>query len=158
MTLQLSGPLQALARALTDAVQAAARADAAAFDDATARLTRYDPDHVRRLLSAVLRPLLEQTHPDGVDGDDLVAVLEECSRATVTWWPRVEPVALAVVLTGAFGIQVAAREELPVRLEDADVTRHAVLLADHLLRSAARPLKPLLDNAFAEIAREDGFD
>ena len=158
MSLQLSGPLQALARALTDAVQAAARADAAAFDDATDRLARYDPDHVRRLLSAVLRPLLEQTHPDGVDGDDLAAVLEDCSRATLPWWPRVEPVALAVVLTGAFGIEVAAREELPVRLDDADVTRHAVLVTEHLLRAAGRPLKPLLDNAFVEIAREDGFD
>lgn len=158
MTVPLNGPLQALARALTDAVQAAARADAAGFDDAAGRLTRYDPDHVRRLLSAVLRPLLEQAHPDGVDGDDLAAVLEDCSRATLPWWPRVEPVALAVVLTGAFGIQVAAREELPVRLDDADVTRHAVLLADHLLRAAARPLRPLLDAAFAEIAREDGFD
>lgn len=155
---QLSGPLQALSRALTDAVQAAGRADAPAFDDATGRLTRYDPEHVRRLLSAVLRPLLEGGHPDGVDGDDLMAVLQDCSRATVTWWPRVEPVALAVVLTGAFGIQVATREELPVRLDDADVTRHAVLLADHLLRAARLPLRPLLDAAFAEIAREDGQD
>ncbi len=153
---ELTGPLLALSRAVTDAVAAAGRADAATFDDACARLTSgADPEHVRRLLGAVLRPLLEGMHPDGVDGDDLAAVLDECTREVLPWWPRVEPVALAVVLTGAFGIEVASREELPVRLDDADVVRHALLLTDHLLPRSGRPLRPVLDTAFVELARED---
>ncbi len=156
---QLTGPLLALSRAVTDAVSAAARADGPAFDDATdVLLRRSDADHLRRVLSGALRPLLEEAHPDGVDGDDLAAVLEDVARATAPWWPRVEPVALAVVLTGAFGVQVAALEELPVRLDDADVARHAVLLLDHLLRARGRPLRGVLEAAFVEIAREDGFD
>lgn len=157
--MELSGPLLALSRALTDAVGAAGRADAPAFDEATGRLvTGYDPEHVRRLLAGALRPVLEQAHPDGVDGDDLAALLEACAKATVGWWPRVEPVALAVVLTGAFGVQVATREELPVRVDDADVTRHAVLLLDHVLREHRLRLPPVLAAAFAEIAREDAED
>jgi hypothetical protein len=155
---ELSGPLLALSRALADAVQAAGRADAAAFDEATSRLGRFDGEHVRRLLGAVVRPLLESSNPDGVDGDDLLELLEDCARAALPWWPGVEPVALAVVLTGAFGIDVAPREELPVQLEDADVTQHAVLVVDHVLRASGRPLRPALDAAFAEIAREDGQD
>lgn len=157
--MELSGPLLALSRTVTDAVGAAARADAAAFDEATGRLVGgYDPEHVRRLLAGALRPVLEDAHPDGVDGDDLADVLEDCARDAVPWWPHVEPVALAVVLTGAFGVQVAARDELPVRVDDADVVRHAVLLLDHLLRAAGRPLAPVLAAAFAEIAREDTAD
>jgi hypothetical protein len=156
---ELSGPLLALSRTVTDAVAAAGQGDAALFEDATGRLvTAHDPGHGRRLLDGALRPLLEQLHPDGVDGDDLVAVLDGCTRATAPWWPRVEPVALAVVLTGAFGVDVAARDELPVPLDDADVARHAVLLLEHLLRGSGRPLRPVLEAAFAQIAREDAVE
>lgn len=155
---ELSGPLLALSRVLTDAVTATARADGPAFEDATVRLAAFDVDHVRRLLSGAVRPLLEEAHPDGVDGDDLAAVLDDVARATAPWWPKVEPVALAVVLTGAFGVHVAGRDELPVRLDDTDVTRHAVLLLDHLLRARGRPLRAVLDGAFLEIAREDAHD
>jgi hypothetical protein len=151
-----TGPLLALARAVTDAVDAAARADGPGFDAATRRLVeRHDAEHVRRLLAAAVRPLLEDAHPDGVDGDDLAAVLDGCAQGTAPWWPGVEPVALAVVLTGAFGVQVATREELPVRLDDADVVRHAVLLLDQLLRGAGRPLRPVLAAAFGRLAVED---
>jgi hypothetical protein len=156
---ELTGPLLALSRAVADAVAAADRADGPGFDEAVGRLvTAYDPAHVRRLLGGAVRPLLEDAHPDGVDGDDLAAVLDGCARATAPWWPRVEPVALAVVLTGAFGVMVGTREELPVRLDDADVARHAVLLLDHLLRGSGGSVRRVLEAAFAEIAREDAVE
>lgn len=149
----LSGAALALDRGLLAAVRAAQAHDVDEFATAVAHLATLDPHHVRRMLDAVVRPALEQQHPDGVDGDDLADLLE----ATVTgsaWAGAVDPLALAVVLTGAFGVVVATPEELPHPVPDAEITRHALLLLGHVL-PGPRHLRPALDAAWREVARAD---
>lgn len=157
----LGGAALRLDRAVTDAVGAATAQDGARLLDALARLEAADPEHVRRLLAAVVRPVLEDLHPDGVDGDDLADLIESVERDLGWFTPpggvTVDRLGLAVVLTGAFGIVVATRDELPRRVTDPEVTLHAVLLLGHLL-TGGRRLRPYLDRAWAEIAREDAQD
>jgi hypothetical protein len=77
----VSGPT-AIAQRITAAVDAA-RVGAAPFRDAVAALSTVDPSRIARLLGWVVRSLLEQRHPDGLDGEDLRAVLTRCAAA----WP-----------------------------------------------------------------------
>jgi hypothetical protein len=154
----LTGVPAMLDRWAVEAVEAAVAADEPRLALAVARADSVDGGHLRRLLVAVLRPVLEDLHPDGVDGDDLADLLDETVRETA-WTPGVDPLALAVVLTGAFGVTVAQREELPHPVSDVELVRHAVLLLGRLLCS--RPglrLRPLLDRAWTEIARADAQD
>ena len=56
------------------------------------------------VLGWVVRALLEEQHPDGLDGEDLRAVLSGCAKAAGAWESDVDPVVLLVVLTGALGL------------------------------------------------------
>jgi hypothetical protein len=152
----LPAPALQLDRAIVNAVTAAATTDVDAFAETCAVLDARGGDAARRVLSGVLRPVLETMHGDGVDGDDL-ADLIEATVAAQGWVVRLDPLALAVVLTGAFGIEIAAREELPHEVKDADVTRHAVLLVAHLVHGP-KDLRRWLDVAWSEIARQDTND
>jgi hypothetical protein len=79
-------PLPAAARAIadatTDAVSAARSHDLAGFDQATDRLAAAEPEQVRIALGGVVRALLEDLHPDGVAGDDLLELIKSCVRST----------------------------------------------------------------------------
>jgi hypothetical protein len=117
------------------------------------------------VLGGVARPLLERAHPDGVGGDDLADVLAGCVAATSTWWPQVDPLPVAVVLTGAFGVAVPTPEDLPKQPGRPDVVRAALALVAYLLARPGAPeggrsgrLAEHLDAAFTEIAREDAED
>ena len=154
----LSGAPAVVDRWAVEAVEAAVAADDSRLALAMARAQTLDGGHLRRLLSGLLRPVLEDLHPDGVDGDDLADLLDETVRETA-WAADVDPLALAVVLTGAFGVVVATREELPHPVTDLQLARHAVLLLGRVL--STRPgvrLRPYLDRAWSEIAREDAQD
>ncbi len=154
----LTGVPAVLDRWAVEAVGAVVAADGSRLALAMGRAQAMDVGQLRRLLAAVLRPVLEDLHPDGVDGDDLADLLDETVRETA-WAPGVDPLALAVVLTGAFGVAVAAREQLPHPVGDLEVVRHAILLLGRLL--SARPglrLRPYLDRAWSEIARADAQD
>ncbi len=147
-----SRPLPAVARelrtALREAVSAAQRQDADALAEAGARLDRADPEQVRLVMGHVVRELVERTHPDGVDADDLSALLQDVVRGA---GPHVDVVALVAVLTGAFGIHPDDDAHAPP--PPADVVRSAAVLAAHLLRG--RDVGPLLDAALAEVARAE---
>ncbi|MFN8082121.1 MAG: hypothetical protein U0Q19_21380 [Kineosporiaceae bacterium] len=148
----LSGPPAALDRVLTEAVTAVHADDEAADErlaDALGRLDRADPHHLHRLLTATVRPALEARHPDGVTGDDLEILLREVGHA--------DPTALAVVLTGAFGVVVEAGEVPELQLAPSEITRAAVVLLAHLVPTA-RDLRRVLDAAWSEIARADHQD
>jgi hypothetical protein len=146
---RLPEPARTLAASASGAVHAAAAGDSDAFEAATARLAAQDPEHVRVVLGAVVRSLLEQAHPDGVDGDDVAAVVERCARAAA-WCEGVDPEVLVLVLAGALGVH----EDEPRSLPPAALARHAALLGADLLTAApGGHLDGLLDAALAEVAR-----
>ena len=138
-------PVRALAAAVQDGVAAADRAEAAAFDEAAGRLAALDPALVAEVLGGVVRSVVEGSHPDGLDGEDLRAVLADCTRAA--GWADVAPGVLVVVLTGALGLSA---EDQPAAAPAA-VARHALLLVAHLTGST--PPTAALDAAVAELAR-----
>jgi hypothetical protein len=144
---------RALAGVVGGAVDAAASGDQEAFAMACARLSALDPEQVRRVLSAVLRPLLEDLHPDGVSADDLREAVAGCVVRVAGWTPSVDPQVLVVVVAGAFGIHPEEQERYDVA--DAQVARHACLLTAHLLAASGRGVGPYLRLALAELARAE---
>ena len=146
----LPAAVRAIAEAVSDAVDAAGSGDQEGFARAGARLSVIDPEQLRRVLSAVLRPLLEDLHPDGVSSDDLRDAVAGCAAAVATWAP-VDPQVLVVVVAGAFGIHPEEEERPDVA--PTEVARHACLLIAHLLAASDRRLDPYLRLGFTELER-----
>lgn len=145
--------VRVIAESVTAAVGAAQGGDGAGFADAVGRLSTVDPQRVAVVLGWVTRSLLEELHPDGMDGADLRAVLTDCATAAGAWESEVDPSVLLVVLTGALGL--SDPDEQPV-LPPAAVARNATLLLTHLL--GERSLTPYLDAAFAELERAETIE
>lgn len=143
---------RAIAVAADDAVAAALAQDAEAYPGAVERLAALDPERTGRVLGAVVRTLLEQGHPDGLDGDDVRAALEHAVR-TAGAWQDVDPQVMVVLLVGALGIH-ETDEDAPVAARA--LAQHAPLLIASLLRTD--PFSRYLELAFAEIARAEVQD
>ena len=139
-----------ISAAVVDGVAAARAADADAYEEAGGRLAAADPQRVALVLGGVVRSLLEDLHPDGMDGEDVRAVLERCTRSAAAWASAGDPQVLLVLLAGALG--VSDPDEQPPASPDA-LARNALLLTADLLGS--RPLEPYLVAAFAELARAE---
>lgn len=167
MASSIPGPARDLVRAVLHAVDAATTADAGAYDTATARLAAQPAGG--RLLGDLLRALLEDTHPDGLDADDITLVTGRCFRAAVTWLApeRVDVMMLLAVLAGALGIHEpgVTYQALDLPGPDDDTVPveppawpeygwHAPLLVADLLPFAPTTLTTYLEAAFAEYARE----
>jgi hypothetical protein len=150
---RLPEPARAIAAAAAQTVAAARIPDRAAFGDGAARLAALDRERVGRVLGGVVRMLLEELHPDGLTGDDARAVLENCVRSAVSWWPEVDGAVLVVVLTGALGVHQPDDEAPPVG--DRALAIHSTLLIGDLLDSVGRPLAGYLDIAFGDIRRDE---
>jgi hypothetical protein len=150
---------RAISAATSDAVAAARAGDVPAFDEAVGRLAAAEPEQVRVVLGVVVRSLLEDLHPDGVSGDDLLELIKSCARTSYAWYPGVDLGVLVVVLTGALGVHEPEQE--PRQFTPLDVARHAPLFIAELLTTgrpdpaAPRPLKPYFDAAFLEISRSE---
>ncbi len=136
----LPAAAQAIALATTDAVVAAGATDVASFDEAVTRLAAADAEQVRVVLGVVVRALLEDLHPDGVSGDDLLELIKSCARTAYGWYPRVELDVLVVVLTGALGVHEPELE--PRKFSPPDVARHAPLFVAELLSTGSAPGAP----------------
>ncbi|MFJ8581839.1 hypothetical protein [Micromonospora sp. NPDC093277] len=143
-----------IAGAATEAVAAARDRDAGAYGPAVDRLTAAD--RAGLVLGGVVRLLLEETHPDGLDGDDVRQVLERCVRSAAQWRPEVDPHVLLVLLAGALGVYDPGDDDAPP--DPAGIARHAPLLVADLLAAAGRPLEGYLTAAFAEVARTELHD
>jgi hypothetical protein len=143
--------LPALARpiaAATDAAVTAARHhDAEALTSAVGELAAQDQAPAGLILGTTVRLLLELSHPDGLDGDDIRAVLEQSVRSAAPWQPEVDPHVMLVLLAGALGVH---DDEEPAPKADA-LARHSALLIAHLL--GARELAEVLTLALGEIER-----
>jgi hypothetical protein len=101
----LPGP-RAIGTAITHAVDAATAGDPDAYDTATAEVAALPNPPAGIVLAAIIRTLLEEQHPDGLDSDDIQAVLARCYATTATWLPvaRVDIPTLVAVLASTLGI------------------------------------------------------
>jgi len=100
---------------------------------------------VQTVTGAVVRALLEHLHPDGLDGDDVAAVLRTVQGG--------EPALHLLVLTGSLGLLDV--DDQPPELTPAAATRSSVALISALLATAGSPLQPWLDAALAERRRAE---
>ena len=105
MWTEVPGP-RAIGTAITRAVDAAQVGNPDAFDTAVADLTAQPATATGAVLGALVRTLLEEQHPDGLDGDDIQAVLARCYGTTIGWLPpeRIDIPTLVAVVAGALGI------------------------------------------------------
>ena len=140
--------------AATDAVAAVRARDVEAYEAASVRLAGAERSGL--VLGAVVRLLLEQTHADGLDGDDVRQVLEHCVRSTAEWRPDVDPHVVLVLLAGALGVYDPGEDDSPP--DPAAIARHAPLLVADLLTATDRPLEGFLTAAFTEIERTERHD
>ena len=163
--------MRTLADAVGEAVRAAQDGETTRHGEAAARLALAEPEHVRLVLGAVVRALVEEVHPDGIDADDVREVVTDCLRGTAGWVPappEVDPFVLVVLVCGALGVHPddpppgAPADDGPPPFhraaEPAAVAAAATVLVAHLLRRSGRRLPPLLAAAFTEIARSEAQD
>lgn len=141
----LPAPARPIAAAVDAAVAAVREQDAEAFEAAADTLAGLDPAAVGLVLGTAIRLLLEASHPDGLDSDDVRAALERCVRGA-GWVPEVDPQVVLILLAGALGVH--PDDELPPPAP-AVLARHAALLfADQL---GPRPPGDILAAALTEI-------
>jgi hypothetical protein len=138
-----------IAAATTEAVDAAQRRDEEALTAAVDRLAGLDPTRTGLVLGTLVRLLLEDTHPDGLDGEAVRAVLERSVRSAAQWQPEVDPHVVLLLLAGALGVTEEDDQTAPPKLDV--LARHAALLTADLLGS--RPAPPFLNATFTEIER-----
>ena len=175
MASSIPGPAWNFVRTVARAVDTAIGGDdAAAYDRVTVQLATWPAGG--RVLGDLLRSLLEDTHPDGLNSDDITLVIGRCYRVAAGWLPpeRVDATVLLAVLASALGIHEPGitYEELGLprsgdeergALNDAvpvtsptwpDYAWHAPLLVADLLPLAPATLDSYLESVFAEYARE----
>ncbi|WFE62754.1 MULTISPECIES: hypothetical protein [Micromonospora] len=150
----LPTPAREIAVAATEAVEAAQAHDGATYDRAVLRLA--GADRAGLVLGGMVRLLLEQAHPDGLDGSDIRRVLEHCIRSAETWQPDVDPHVVLVLLAGALGIYDPADGDASP--DPVTVARHAPLLVTDLLEVTGIPFAGCLEAAFSEVARTERHD
>lgn len=102
-------PSRTLGRAIGTAVRCASIVDRSAYTLATTALTELPSEATGSVLAAVVRMLLEDEHPGGLDGDDIREVIGRCIADALTWLPGapVSTTVLVAVLSSALGIQEA---------------------------------------------------
>jgi hypothetical protein len=149
----LPPPARAIAVTATDAVRAAGGRDLAGYQTAVAVLAGTDGSGL--VLGSVARLLLEELHPDGLDGEDVRVVLENCVRSAGEWLPSVDPHVVLVLLVNALGVYAGDDAPEP---DPKDVAWHGPLLVADLLAGASRGLDWYLRAAFLEVQRGELHD
>jgi hypothetical protein len=149
----LPPPARVIATAASAAFDAARERDKDAFETAVEQLGALDPEQTGLVLGAVVRALLEDLHPDGLDGDDIRAALERAVRSAAEW-QDIDPQVMVVLLVGALGVHDEGDDEQ--RPTPRVLARHAPLLIVELLQ--ARSFPRYLQNALTEIERSQVQD
>ncbi|MFY1618265.1 hypothetical protein [Micromonospora sp. WMMD736] len=150
----LPASARAIAVTATAAVAAAQARDDEAYDDAVADLAADERSGL--VLGTVVRLLLEEGHPDGLDGDDIRQVLARCVQDAMRWRSDVDPHVVLVLLAGALGVYDPEGDDAPP--DASALARHAPLLMADLLAVTGAPLDGYLSVAFAEIERTERHD
>ena len=155
---------RSLAAAVGRSLTAAQEADDDALDGAVDVLLAQDPGQVAVLLGAMVRSLLEQTHPAGLSGDDAEDELLRCLDRGSGWFSGLDTGTLVLVLAGALGTYDPAAAgdaddadgpDLPAPVSARNLLRHATLVLADLLALAGSGVEVVLDAALAEIARAE---
>lgn len=144
----LPAPARPVAAATAAAVIAARSREREALDDAVRDLAALDPAATGLILGTAVRLLLEETHPDGLDGEAVRSVLDHSVRTGLDWQPEVDPHVVLQLLAGALGVTDEDGAPLP---EPEVRARHAALLLADL--AGPRPIEPVLTASLDEIAR-----
>lgn len=142
----LPPPARPIAAAATAAVGAARARDAAALDEAVGDLAALDAAQTGLILGVAVRLLLEDGHPDGLDGDAVRDVLERSVRSAMTWQSEVDPHVVLLLLAGALGV---SEEDGAPPPKPEVLARHAALLLADL--AGPRPMAPILTATLTEI-------
>jgi hypothetical protein len=145
-----SGPARPMVAAVNAALEAAQAGDPDDFAAAILALGRLDSSQVTVLLGAMVRDLLERSHPDGLDSDDAHEVLESCVRFAQAWYRELDADSAVQALIGALGVSDV--DEMPGP-DEMSVVAHGVLLIADQLAILAQDLAPVLDAALAELMR-----
>lgn len=151
---RLPPPARPIAAAVAHAVPAAAAGDAAAFGAAVDDLAALDPAQVGLLLGTLVRVLLEDEHPDGIDAADIRRVVADAVHACAVWCPDVDPQMLVLLLAGALGVHDQDAEADPP--PPATIARHGALLVAALI--GPRPIADCLLAAVREMERAQLHD
>jgi hypothetical protein len=148
----LPPPARPIAAAASAAIEAVQRRDGDALAAAADDLAALDPAATGLVLGAAVRLLLEEGHPDGLDGEAVRDVLTHCVRSAAEWQAEVDPHVVLLLLAGALG--VTEEDGAPPPKQDV-LARHAALLIADLLGGdpSPRPVPPLFTAALAEIER-----
>jgi hypothetical protein len=93
-----NGPARSIGMAITHAVDVVGDADD--YQKSAADLASMPAGGI---LGALVRSILEEQHPDGLDSDDIQLVLARCYHAAGTW-TSVDANVLLAVLASALGI------------------------------------------------------
>jgi hypothetical protein len=146
-------PAAAMATAVDAAVAAARAGDAAAFAEAAGELSRVEAEQLAVLLGTVTRDLLERSHPDGLDADDVQHVLRSTLTLAAGWYDGLDGDALVLALTGALGIFAEPEPDEQPRPGGDAVVAHGLLLIADQLRVLGQPAAPFLNGALTELSR-----
>ncbi|MCJ0906422.1 hypothetical protein [Rhodococcus sp. ARC_M6] len=140
-----------IADATADALAAVRAANSGALTDAVDELKNLSFEQVSSVHAAIVRELLEDTHPDGLSSEDVQDALTACAKATITWLPDLDVQALAAVYTGALGI--SDLEDDSFRIGHGAYLRSAVLVMGSLSAGTKKPQATYIATAIGEIAR-----
>ena len=143
-----------MTNAIDTAVKAAQAQDADGLHAATTDMSKLDDEQTGKVMGGVLRLLLEQKHPDGLDGDDIRDLLQTCALGAARWLPETDPHTMLVVLAGALGIHPDEHDQVARPGAESIALNTSVLIA-FLLKGR---LEPYLTTTFAEISRSEFMD
>lgn len=149
MTVALPPAARRVREGVLAAVRAAGEHDRDALHEQVTLLAAAAPQQVRGLLHVIVLGLMEDAHPDGLDADDVRALLDALLKDTAPWLPNLDPHAVVLVLSGVLSVQ---EDDAPPMDYSALLAACAVLVA-HLLVDSPLPLADLLDQAFGELHR-----
>ncbi len=135
--------------AIEASVSAVSRQDAAALAEQVQQLGAADPEPVRALLHVVVLGLLERAHPDGLDADDVRALLDALLSDTAAWLPELDPHAVVLVLSGVLSVH----EDDTLPMDYAALLTACAVLVGNLLALVRLAVADVLDEAFAELHR-----
>jgi len=143
-----------MTKAIDASVKAAQAQDADGLQAAITELSKLDAEQTGKVMGGVLRLLLEQKHPDGLDGDDIRDLLQTCALGAARWLPETDPHTMLVVLAGALGIHPDEHDQVARPTAESIALNTSVLIAFLLTDRLER----YLTATFAEIARSEFMD
>jgi hypothetical protein len=143
-----------LSSAIASAIESARAADLDTFADASNRLMTLNIERVGIVQATAIRSLLEELYYDGLDADDVRAVLTRCAQASA-WFPDFDAEKLLLVLSGALG--TVDPEQQPQAGRDT-MAAHATLVMADLSSTRPAMLTEHLSRAIEEIRRAETIE